>query len=99
MFCQVMGLKQPLDCRLWLSWLVSTTRGGGIGTFLGCGNVASPCNQSTAIVGTINKQLKQPLWQLLLFVQGHICLPMAHHVQTLGNLSEFCPLTACQFKP
>jgi len=58
MFCQVMGLKQSLDCMLWLSWLVSTTRGGGIGTRLGCGNVVA-CNKSTVIVGTINKQVNR----------------------------------------
>ena len=27
-----MGLKQSLDCRLWLLQLLSATRGGGIGT-------------------------------------------------------------------
>ena len=51
-----MGLiEQSLDCRLLLSQLLSTTRGGGIGTFLGCGNVVSPSNQPTVIVGIINK--------------------------------------------
>jgi len=62
-------------------------------TCLSCGNVVSPSNQLTVIVGTINKQVKQPLWQPLLFVQGHLCPPIANHVQTLGNLSGFCPLS------
>ena len=60
-------------------------------TCLGCGNVVSPSNQMTVIVVTINKQVKQPLWHPLLFVQGHLCPPIAHYVQTLGNLSGFCP--------
>jgi len=86
-----MGLKQSFDCRLWLSQLLSTTRRDGIGTCLGSGNVVSPSNQLqlTVIVDTINKQVKLPLWQSLLFVQGHLCPPITHYVQTLGTLSGF----------
>ena len=58
-------VKQSLDCTLWVSQLLSTTREGGIGTCLGCGNVVSPSNQPTVIVGTINKQVKQHSWRLI----------------------------------
>ena len=36
------------------------------------------------------KHVTNALWQLLLFVQGPLCLPIAHCVHTLGNLSGFC---------
>ena len=69
--------------------VITAARGGGIGTCLGSGNVVSPSSQLTVIVDTINKQVKLPLWQSLLFVQGHLCPPITHYVQTLGTLSGF----------
>jgi len=38
---------------------ISTSRGGGISTFLGGENVVPPSNQMTVIVSTISKQVKQ----------------------------------------
>ena len=96
MFGQVMELiKQSLDCKLWLSHLLSTTRGGGIGTCLGCGNVVSPSNQPT--VGIINKQVKQHSWQPLLFVQRHF---MSAHSSLCADIGQFVRIDCThKFKP